>query len=123
MATVADAALVTGLSMTALGAVAYNAPSEQFLNWAGPLSFACMGMFGISLLSIAMPQSRALHNIWLYGGLGLAGALTLYRTQSTMYNAKTEMRYDPLNHSIGFYLDAINMFVRILIIMNGNKKK
>ena len=43
MATVADAALVTGLSMTALGAVAYNAPSEQFLNWAGPLSFACMG--------------------------------------------------------------------------------
>lgn len=54
-ATVADAALATGLSMGALGAVAYNAPSEQFLNWAGPLSFACMGMMGISVLSMFRP--------------------------------------------------------------------
>jgi len=52
---VADAALATGLSMSALGAVAYNAPSEQFLNWAGPLSFACMGMMGVSVLAMLRP--------------------------------------------------------------------
>ena len=79
-ATVADAALVTGLSMFGLGAVAYNAPSEQFLNWGQPLAFACMGMLGISLLSMWRPQSKAVFNIWLYGGLALAGALTMYRT-------------------------------------------
>ena len=123
MATVADAALATGLSMTALGAVAYNSPSEQFLSWGGPLAFGCMGMLGISVLSMFRPQSKALFNIWLYGGLALAGALVLYRTQRTMYAAKTEMHYDPINHGIGFYLDAINIFVRILMIMNGNKKK
>ena len=55
MATVADAALATGLSMTALGAVAYNSPSEQFLSWGGPLAFGCMGMLGISVLSMFRP--------------------------------------------------------------------
>ena len=123
LATVADAALATGLSMTALGTVAYNAPSEQFLGWAGPLSFGCMGLLGISVLSMFRPQSRALYNIWLYGGLALAGGLVLYRTQRTMMSAKTELNYDPINHGIGFYLDAVNIFIRILMIMNGNKKK
>ena len=124
MATVADAALATGLSMTALGAVAYNSPSEQFLSWGGPLAFCCMGMLGISVLSNFRPLSKALFNIWLYGGLALSGALVLYRTQRTMKAAKTEMHYDPINHGIGFYLNAINTFVRFLIIMMiGNKKK
>ena len=122
-AAVADAALATGLSMTALGAVAYNAPSEQFLNWAGPLSFACMGMMGISVLSMFRPQSRALFNIWLYGGLVLSGGLTMFRTQAMMRSAKTEMYYDPINHSMGFYMDAINFFVRFLMIFGGNKRK
>ena len=122
-ATVADAALATGLSMGALGAVAYNAPSEQFLSWAGPLSFGCMGLMGVSMLAMFRPQSRALYNIWLYGGLALCGALTMFRTQSMLKAAKTEVNYDPINYSIGFYLDAVNIFVRILAIMNGRKKK
>lgn len=54
-ATVADAALVTGLTMFALGGVAYNAPSEQFLSWGQPLAFACMGMLGVSVLSMMRP--------------------------------------------------------------------
>lgn len=122
-ATVADAALATGLSMSALGAVAYNAPSEQFLNWAGPLSFACMGMMAISVLSMFRPQSRALFNVWLYGGLVLSGCLTMFRTQSMMHSAKTQEYFDPINHSMGFYMDAINMFIRFLMIFNGNKKR
>ena len=121
-ATVADAALATGLSMSALGVVAYNAPSEQFLNWAGPLSFACMGMMGISVLAMFRPQSRALFNVWLYGGLALAGALTMFRTQRMIHDAKTTANYDPINHAMGFYLDAVNIFVRMLMIMNNRKK-
>ena len=54
-ATVADAALVTGLTMTGLGGIAYNAPSEQFLSWGQPLAFACLGMVGISMLSMWRP--------------------------------------------------------------------
>lgn len=88
-AAVADAALATGLSMTTLAAIAYNAPSEQFLMWGGALSIASMGMLCIGIGSMFLPKSRALHNIWLYGGLGLTSCFTLYHTQAILYQAKT----------------------------------
>jgi len=37
-------------------------------------------------------------------------------------SAKTEVNYDPINFAIGFYLDAVNIFVRMLAIMQGRKK-
>ena len=118
---VADAALATGLSMTALSATAYYAPSEQFLNWGGALSIASAGMLFVSVASMFSP-SRGLFNIWLWGGLGLTGAFTLYDTQAILYRAKTMAKYDPLGNSIGIYLNAINFFVRFLMIFNGRKK-
>merc|ERR1719333_1596079 len=115
MAMIADAALATGLSMTSLAAVAYNAPSEQFLNWGGPLALGCGGMLAISLLSAFNPQSKALFNVWLYGGLALTGCLTLYKTQAIIYKAKTEQFFDPVGNSVGIYMDAINFFIRFLM--------
>jgi len=76
-ALVVDAVLATGVAMSTLAAVAYMAPSEQFLMWGGALSMACGGMFAISLLMM-FTQSAALFNVWLYGGLLLNGALVLY---------------------------------------------
>ena len=81
-----------------------------------------MGMMGIAMLSIFRPQSRALYNVWLYGGLALSGALVMYRTQSMLHSAKTEMNYDPVGHAVGFYLDSVNIFIRVLMIMQGRKK-
>ena len=108
--------------MTSLAGIAYNAPSEQFLMWGGALSAASMGMFAVGLSSMFLPQSRGLHNIWLYGGLGLTSLFTLYHTQAIIYRAKTEQRFDPLGNSIGIYMDAVNFFVRFLMIFNNNKK-
>merc|ERR1712039_665455 len=51
-AAVADACLATGLSMTSLSGIAYMAPSEQFLNWGGPLMMCSMGMFAIGMASM-----------------------------------------------------------------------
>lgn len=85
VAAAADAALATGLSMASLGAIAYNAPSEQFLNWGGALGIGCTGMFVVGMMSMFNPASRALHNIWLWGGLGLTSCLTLYHTQAILY--------------------------------------
>lgn len=122
-AAIADAALATGLSMGSLTGIAYMAPSEQFLNWGGPLSMAGMGMFCIGLASMFYPQSRALHNIWLYGGLGLTGMFTMYHVQAIMYMAKTQQNYDPLGNCVGIYNNAINFFIRFLLIMGGRKNK
>mmetsp|Transcript_18999 Transcript_18999/g.26335 ORF Transcript_18999/g.26335 Transcript_18999/m.26335 type:complete len:185 (-) Transcript_18999:107-661(-) len=123
MAVIYDAALATGVSMASLATIAYNAPSEQFLMWGGALSLACGGMLGVSILSMLYPGSAALYNIWLYGGLGLTGALVLFRTQNIIHSAKTQQKFDPINHSIGLYLDAVNMFVRFLMIFGNNRKK
>ena len=122
-AMVADAALVTGLSMSSLAGIAYLAPSEQFLNWGGALSMACTAMFAVSVAGMFFPQSRALYNVWLWGGLGLTGCLTLYNTQQILYMAKNQARFDPLGSSIGIYMNAINFFIRILMIMQGSKRK
>ena len=116
-ALIADACLATGCSMAALSTVAYMAPSEQYLMWGGALSLACGGMFAVSMLGIFYPQSNALWNIWLYGGLALSGALTLYRMQRLVNDAKTQYQFDPINHSIGIYSDSINMFIRFLLIL------
>jgi len=57
--------------------------------YGGALSAASMGMFAISLGSMFFPQSNALTNIWLYGGLGLTSLFSLYNTQAIIYRAKT----------------------------------
>lgn len=84
-----DAMMATGVTVGSLGLVAYNAPSEQFLNWGGPLALGLGGMLGVSLLSILYPASPALYNIYMYGGLALFSALVLYDTQQILYKAKT----------------------------------
>merc|ERR1719263_509693 len=84
-----DAMIATGCTMGGLGAVAWNSPSEQFLNWGGPLCLGLGGMCGVALLSMLYPGSAALHNIWLYGGLGLFSMFVLHDTQRIIYNAKT----------------------------------
>jgi FtsH-binding integral membrane protein len=123
VALVCDAALATGCSMAALSTVAYMAPSEQYLMWGGALSIACGGMFAVSMLSILYPQSQALFNIWLYGGLVLCGGLTLFRMQKMIHDAKTQYKYDPIRHAVGFYSDSVNMFIRFLLIFMNNKNK
>jgi len=117
-----EALIATGVTMGGLGMVAYNSPSQQFLNWGGPLAIGLGGMLGVSLLSMIYPGSPALTSIWLYGGLALFSAFVLYDTQMVIHRAKTELKYDPINRSLSIYLDAINIFVRMAQIL-GNKKR
>ena len=75
-----DAIIATGITVGSLGVVAYNAPSEQFLGWGGPLALGLGGMLGVSMLSLVYPNSPALYNIYLWGGLVLFSAFILYDT-------------------------------------------
>ena len=118
-----DAMIATAVTCGGLSAVAYNAPSEQFLNWGGPLALGLGGMLGVSLLSIVYPGSRALYNIYLYGGLALFSAFMMYDTQMILHRAKTAAMYDPINMSIHIYMDAINIFVRMMQLFGNSKKK
>ena len=58
-----EAAAMTGVTMGSLGAVAWNAPSEQFLKMGGVLAIGLGGLLGVSLMQMFYPASRALYSI------------------------------------------------------------
>jgi growth hormone-inducible transmembrane protein len=118
-----DACIATSMTIGSLGVVAYNSPSEQFLKMGGPLALGMGGLMGVSLLSILYPGSPALTNIWMYGGLALFSMYVLHDTQRIMYNAKTQKQFDPIVNSIHVYMDAVNIFVRMVMLLGNSKKK
>lgn len=91
--------------------------------WGGGLSMACMGMMAISVMGMFYPNSAALYNVWLYGGLALSGGLVLFRTQHIIHQAKTQYKYDPIGNAMGIYLDAVNIFIRFILILQNSKNK
>jgi growth hormone-inducible transmembrane protein len=122
MPVICDALIATGFTVGGLTAVAYNAPSEQFLNWGGPLALGLGGICGVCLLRILYPNSAALYNINLYGGLVLFSAYLMYDIQEIINRAKTKMRYDPIYESLGIYLDVVNLFTDFVEIFGKEKK-
>ncbi|BES88983.1 UPF0005 [Nesidiocoris tenuis] len=119
-----------------LSAVACCAPSDKFLYMAGPLAMG-MGVVIVSSIGSAFLPPTAgllgasLYSVSLYGGLLLMSGMVLYDTQRIVRVAEThydtvERPYDPINMSIGIYLDTINIFVRIATILaggGGNRKR
>jgi FtsH-binding integral membrane protein len=122
------AGMVGGLSTTAM-----CAPSDKFLSWGGPLAMGLGVVFCASLGSMFLPPTTALgsglYSVAMYGGLILFGAFLLYDTQKIVYKAERHPvgygapPFDPVNASIGIYMDTINIFVRIASLLAGNRRK
>lgn len=90
-------------------------------------------MFAANIGALFLPPTSVvgagLHSVVLYGGLLLFSAFLLYDTQKIIKKAQATPVYghafDPINESMGIYLDTINIFMRMVIIMSGggNKKR
>lgn len=118
-----------------LSTVAVCAPSDKFLNWAGPLGIGLGGVLVASLGSAFLPASSSLamplYSISLYGGLLLFSAFLLYDTQKVVRKAETHpnmwgvVPYDPINMSHHIVMDAVNIFVRIaqILAMGGGGRR
>jgi len=115
-----------------LTTVAVTAPSDKFLYMGGPLAMGLGVVFMASLGSAFLPASTALgaglQSISLYGGLVLFSGFMLYNTQKIIHRAENHSRYgmqkyDPVNNSIGIYMDTVNIFVRIAMILAGGGGK
>lgn len=140
------AALYTAGIVGGLSTVAVCAPSEQFLNMAGPLAIGLGVVFVASLASMFLPPTTALgaslYSISMYGGLLLFSGFLLYDTQKIVkraetwptasrhggvqnpaYAGTTMQSFDPINASISLYLDIINIFIRMAMILGGNRRK
>jgi len=130
----ARAAWYTAGMVGGLSTVALTAPSEKFLYMGGPLAMGLGVVFCASLGSAFLPPSTALgaglYSVAMYGGLILFGAFLLYDTQKVIYKAERHPThygappFDPVNASIGIYMDTINIFIRIAqLLAGGNRKK
>jgi len=128
------AAIMTSGIVGGLSAIAMSAPSEKFLNMAGPLGIGLGVVFVSSLGSMFVPMTAALgaglYSISLYGGLLLFSAFLLYDTQKVIKYAEavppnSAVPFDPINASMSIYLDTINIFIRIaqMYAMGGGGKK
>ncbi|XP_036387662.1 growth hormone-inducible transmembrane protein [Megalops cyprinoides] len=118
------AGIVGGLST-----VAMCAPSEKFLNMGGPLAVGLGVVFASSLGSMFLPPTSpfgaGLYSIAVYGGLVLFSMFLLYDTQKVIKRAETYplygvQKYDPINSCLGIYMDTLNIFMRmVMILANG----
>ncbi|KAM9462258.1 growth hormone-inducible transmembrane protein [Clarias gariepinus] len=124
------AGIVGGLST-----VAMCAPSEKFLNMGGPLAVGLGVVFASSLGSMFLPPTTAfgagLYSVTIYGGLILFSMFLLYDTQKVIKRAETHplyamQKYDPINACMGIYMDTLNIFIRLVMILangGGGKRK
>merc|ERR1712193_503518 len=126
------AACYTGGVVGGLSTVALCAPSDRFLHWGGALGMGLGVVFVSSIASSFLPPTTALGaglaSISVYGGLVLFGGFLLYDTQRIVKAAETHpyyavSPYDPVNHSIAIYMDTINIFIRIAMLLSASKRK
>lgn len=126
------AAAYTAGTVAALSLTAACAPDEKFLTWGGPLSLAlggiCVACIGGMFVPASSAVAPAINSLVTYGGLVIFGGFMLYDTQKIIKNAEISTysgrRYDPINASIGIYMDTINIFIRILTILaSGNSRR
>uniref|UniRef100_A0A3B1JRT2 Growth hormone inducible transmembrane protein n=1 Tax=Astyanax mexicanus TaxID=7994 RepID=A0A3B1JRT2_ASTMX len=124
------AGIVGGLST-----VAMCAPSEKFLNMGGPLAIGFGVVFASSLGTMFLPPTTpfgaGLYSIAVYGGLILFSMFLLYDTQKVIKRAETHplygvQKYDPINACMGIYMDTLNIFMRLVMILangGGGRRK
>lgn len=128
------AAWYTAGMVGGLSTVAVCAPSDKFLYMGGPLAMGMGVVFMSSIASAFLPPTTALgggvHSMALYGGLILFGGFILYNTQRIIYKAENHspyapVKFDPINASMGIYMDTINIFIRIaqILAMGGGRRK
>uniref|UniRef100_A0A8C6U2V8 Growth hormone inducible transmembrane protein n=1 Tax=Neogobius melanostomus TaxID=47308 RepID=A0A8C6U2V8_9GOBI len=92
-------------------------------------------VFASSIGSMFLPPTSAfgagLYSVAIYGGLLLFSAFLLYDTQKVIKRAETHplygvQKYDPINACMGIYMDTMNIFIRLVMILangGGGKRK
>jgi FtsH-binding integral membrane protein len=124
---VARAALYTAGVVGCLSLTAACAPSQKYLTMSGPLSLGLGVVFIASIGGLFASPGGALfsglHAVYMYGGLVLFGGYLLYDTQKIVHHAENQSYYDPVNNSIGIYLDTVNIFIRILYLLAGSNNR
>lgn len=130
----AQAALYTAGIVGGVSAVGWTAPSTQFMQTQGLVAMASGAILMAALASPFFdPFSVAggrLFSAVLWGGLVIAGWGVFNSTQRMIHKAENQPStmfggapFDPINASLGLYVDTIMIFQRLLFIMGNAKRR
>jgi len=129
---VTRAAMYTGALVAGLTLAAVTAPSERYLQMSGPLMMGFCVVAAASLASAFLPPTGMLgggiYGIAVYGGVVLFSGMLLYDTQRIVKACELTPNYDPalydpISQSMSIYMTTINLFIRIVSIVAGNRRK
>jgi len=118
----AQASLITAGAVGGLAYVAYVSKNDAFLGMNGFLAAGSGVMLSCAIASF-FTNSALINNIWLYGGLALFLAYVLYDVNQIKIKAERTAYFDPMSESIHIYMDTINIFVRILMILDNKRRR
>merc|ERR1719362_1834504 len=124
-AIVQQAALITGCIIGGMSTAAMVSPSDTFLRMGPYLGVGLGVVIAASLGGMFFPGSSLLMNVSLYGGLGLFGLMSAHDAQRVLHDAQVAQQFDPIGEQMGLYMDAVNIFVRIvqiLMMQQGRRK-
>ncbi|CAF1091028.1 unnamed protein product [Adineta ricciae] len=130
-ALLARAALVTTGLVGSISAVGMTARREQYL-WigaplmAGLVTVALASIGSVFLPATAIRAASLLNSISIYGGVVVFSGLVLWDTKKIIAHAEAahdQKQLSPINDALGIYLDFINLFIRILYIMDSRRRK
>jgi len=112
----ASALIFVCFSLTALWA-----EERSYLYLGGSLMSGLSIMFFMGLMNIFF-QSTMIYQLNLYGGLLIFCGFILYDTQ-LIVEKKRNGDNDFIWHSVDLFLDFVNIFRRILMILSNKEKK
>lgn len=119
-----QAIIATGSVSSSMALIAYtNRSNDKFMKLQMPLAVGLGALLGISLSQLFYPESEALSDLSMYGGLGIFSLFMLYDTWKVARHAKEKEEFDPINESLDIYLDALNLFVKFSKFFDKKEKK
>jgi len=124
------AALITTGVMAGASLYAYRTPPDQLTLWGTPLYGSLLGLLGVGVVGLGCglvwgPSSlmfQALHSVNTYGGIVLFSAFTAYDTEQMMDRYQTGDP-DHIGSATEFYLNFVNLLVRIMEVLAKFQKK
>jgi len=118
-----QAAAATGAIVGSLAMVGAAAPEGSFQGLTGPLTIGLGCLLAASVGTMIFPGVGLLQNIVVYGGTGLFGLFVMADSRRIMENARYAPTYDPINNCVGIYVSTMNIFINMVTILSGNRRK
>lgn len=98
------------------------AERRSILFFAGVISSIFGVLFWSSIVQIFL-RSELLYDIRMYLGLAGFALFVIVDTQVIIYDVQERGKHDVVSHALEFFLDFINIFVRLLILLSKKEQK